>query len=499
MEIVEVVDRKSLQAYLEGLEGDAGLLTTRRVAFFAAISVAPAALRFLAGNQILPNRDLTPLAVLGAYSISGIVSIIPTPEIASSAAAAAAATACTEAGFGTAAATSSSAASSAAYSSSSAAYSSSSVSAATGASYAAASSSDFDASDFWCDLRIFLTGQQTAPDAPMPAITLDAARVEDWSQTRILLRDDSAVDWTFWIAWFDRVLAGKNIYADLLAPILNGLTKDDWLGDPAKVNPLFDHILPLYAVEATQIGERIRLNADQEYFAEPVTKLPNEILTEAIERAEDAVADFTILIQGQQSYLGDFTELTAQIAIWLDRYGDRPLRLYEKLADAHDLITDVARDSGLTQEKVVLIFQRELERSRTDIRAGDPQVEERINARVRVRYDEMEQPEQQAFLTVVAEGAAGAEPGLRSEMQEDLPLIAGDNGSPEVRTRALVREGERAIQINYLRAGFDAPAEEPKTASAVDKVAKGADTFNKMNKAAQGSWYIVTEIAKWFL
>ena len=83
----------------------------------------------------------------------------------------------------------------------------------------------------------------------MPAITLDATRLEDWNQTCILLKADSAVDWTFWITWFDRVLAGKDIHAEMLVPILNDLTEDDWLGDPAKVNPLFDEVLAVYLAE----------------------------------------------------------------------------------------------------------------------------------------------------------------------------------------------------------------------------------------------------------
>jgi hypothetical protein len=253
VKIAEVVDQESLQAYLEGLEGDAGLLTARRLAFFVVISVAPVALLFFAGKPSYRNRNLTPLAVFGACTISLVTSKIVTPGIVFAAAAddAAAAAYAAHASAADADASFAAAASFAAYASA-ASYASyayaSAAAAATHAAAAATHASSADA-DFWGDLRAFLTGQHTAPDAPMPAITLDAIRVEDWKQTCILLKSDSAVDWTFWITWFDRVLAGKDIHADMLAPILNGLTKGDWLGDPAKVNPLFDEVLAVYQVE----------------------------------------------------------------------------------------------------------------------------------------------------------------------------------------------------------------------------------------------------------
>ncbi|MDE0849832.1 hypothetical protein [Yoonia sp.] len=247
MEIAEVEDRESLQAYLEGLEGDAGRLTARRVAFFVAISVAPVALRFFAGEPSYQNSDLTPLAVLGAYAISGVASTITTPEIAASFDASfdAADAADAAASSADAAASSSDAASAASFAAASASFAASASSSSDAASAAAASFAAASAY-FWGDLRIFLMGQRTAPDAPMPAITLDVTHVEDWEQTCILLKADSAVDWTFWITWFDRVLAGKDIHADMLVPILNELTEDDWLGDPAKVNRLFDEVLAVY-------------------------------------------------------------------------------------------------------------------------------------------------------------------------------------------------------------------------------------------------------------
>jgi hypothetical protein len=367
VEIAEVVDRKSLKAYLEGLEGNSGLLTARRVAFFAAISVAPAALRFFAGNRSYRDRDLTPLAVLGAYSISGVRSTIRTPEIARAASASAAAAA-----FAASAASASAArAARAAASAARAAFAPDSASADAFASDAAAASADASASAdafasafadayFWGDLRSFLTGQRSAPDAPMPAITLDATRLEDWNQTCILLKADSAVDWTFWIAWFDRALAGKDIHADMLAPILNGLTEDDWLGDPAKVNPLFDDVLAVYHAENTAVD----LDTDVDDV------IDNTPLGEDLVLGDDSLFHLVPTDTISEAFMPDILGQIASARRILTTT-DRQTNAYQPLAEELRILEDA---ESIHNDRPVLILKdvsRVLKRLAGKIKSGD--------------------------------------------------------------------------------------------------------------------------------
>lgn len=44
-----------------------------------------------------------------------------------------------------------------------------------------------------------------------------------WTRASAALRSDTAVDWSFWIAWYERVLAGRDTLPDELAPIFNRL------------------------------------------------------------------------------------------------------------------------------------------------------------------------------------------------------------------------------------------------------------------------------------
>ena len=72
---------------------------------------------------------------------------------------------------------------------------------------------------------------------------------ETWTFSKNALKKASAEKWQFWIAWYECILAGKNTYPDLMAPILNELTKEDWLGDPVAVNARFDDVLAVYESE----------------------------------------------------------------------------------------------------------------------------------------------------------------------------------------------------------------------------------------------------------
>jgi len=64
---------------------------------------------------------------------------------------------------------------------------------------------------------------------------------------RLAFKADSfGTDWTFWITWYERVLAGKDIYPNMLSPILNGMTEEDWLGEPDEVNARFKDVLAKY-------------------------------------------------------------------------------------------------------------------------------------------------------------------------------------------------------------------------------------------------------------
>lgn len=246
MEIAKVVDRESLRAYLDGLADDVRVDTSRYVAMRAAGRVAPIAIRYFAENAPVGLHKLTALAILGAFAFSGVAFLALTFGGGRASASSAAAKAASSASSITVH-DDSSAAVAAAYASSAAVFVASADVA--NAVFAVSEAADAAGSIIWEKLRADLT--QTvllAPNPLWPDKDMPQQIADDWAAACIAFDADKN-DWRFWITFYNRLLDGKDIHADLLAPTLSNLTEEDWIGDPALVTPLFDDVLAVYEAE----------------------------------------------------------------------------------------------------------------------------------------------------------------------------------------------------------------------------------------------------------
>ena len=237
MEIAEVQDKESLKRYLEALPENQRREITLRLAFRAAARVLPVAVRFLAQSRLSGNNHLTPLPVFCAASIAGIAVAggiaVQSTEAASRAYA-----------MSNAAALDSNAA---------AADSANAVAASANAAInnAAAITSIEDAAytatfHVWHWVRVDLSNESFGP------LWFEGARDDqalDWAEAKTALQADITADWSFWIAWYERVLAGRDTLPDALAPIFNRLTQEDWEKGPAHINPMFADVLAMYRAD----------------------------------------------------------------------------------------------------------------------------------------------------------------------------------------------------------------------------------------------------------
>ena len=241
MEIAEVQDRESLERYLEALPEDERREVAVRVAFRAAARVLPIAALNFALSQAYIMRDLTAVSIFGALSIAGVAALTSTPAIATSAADNASFTATAAAdkpSFAVAAASSS--------------FASADAAAAAYASYLA---------DIWDFARLDLTDGEHGPlwgDGAIPD-----ALVQVWADAKTAMGKDPKADWSFWIAWYERVLAGRDFLPNDMAPILNELRKADWNKGPAHINPLFDGVLAKYRAQDIEVSgsDQVRLTS----------------------------------------------------------------------------------------------------------------------------------------------------------------------------------------------------------------------------------------------
>ena len=235
----EVRDRKSLEAYLDSLPEDERRAVALRVASNAALRVLPIAARDFLTENWARERDLTPVSVFGACSISRVASVLPTREIAATASrATAAAFAASRVAARAAATAAARTAARAAATAAAASRVAATADAATAAAFAAT------ALDLWPLIRRDLVEEsaQVWPEGTPRAMA------DIWVEAVAAMRADNA-DWSFWIAWYDRALAGREWHPEAMTPILNEITEKDWNKGPGHINPMFDEVLALYRAD----------------------------------------------------------------------------------------------------------------------------------------------------------------------------------------------------------------------------------------------------------
>ncbi len=382
MEIAEVVDRESLEAYLDALPDDTRQQTARLIAHRSAARVAPRAFTGFRPYSA-QQSDLTMLSVFGCNSIIAVAAFSSTAIIAASATAAStfAATATASSFFifaPTFAATATASTASSTAASSTAA-----------SSTAASSTAAFAAAILWQNVRLDLalaasTTKWMVPlwqDAEPP---VDLA--QDWTTARDVFAKDTDGKWQFWIKWYDRILAGKNTHPDLMAPILNTLTKDDWLGDPAAVNVLFDDVLAVYEAEdaaaieaATPLGETVVYDGQQDLLVlRPLDHIQDNYLTTIHSQIASAVRVLNISGTGANAYqplsdevaiLGDAQTIHADRPVLILKGVSRVLKRLERKIQTGDC-PSATQDANIEDFQSILIdVQGELVGFNDEVRA----------------------------------------------------------------------------------------------------------------------------------
>ncbi|MCB5197632.1 hypothetical protein LGQ03_00110 [Loktanella sp. TSTF-M6] len=237
MEIAEVQDEESLKRYLEGLPDGYRLRTARRVAFRAAARVLPLASDYFASNPSVDGVELTPTPIFGAIAVASVSVLWPAPKILYNKIAFATSRAAntSHSRANPSATASANAAAAAAFANPRA------------VSFASFATDTFDA--FEC-ARHDLSQKVVNDRYPFIGLWDGFDQPENiksaWVRSKLLFDNDRNADWSFWVAWYERVLVGGNFLANDVHKILSALEEGDWKKGPAHVNPMFDGVLAKY-------------------------------------------------------------------------------------------------------------------------------------------------------------------------------------------------------------------------------------------------------------
>ncbi len=102
------------------------------------------------------------------------------------------------------------------------------------------------------------------------------------------------IDWSIWIHWYNRVLQDRDWHPKAIGAILEQITREDWEKGPKHVNPMFDEVLALYLAEDFIAANPYGFKADIDIGRQRLTLGAREPvdMTEIIEKLRSAFRDF---------------------------------------------------------------------------------------------------------------------------------------------------------------------------------------------------------------
>lgn len=447
VEIADIIDRGSLEAWLNDQPDIRA--ASNIIAHRTAMRVLPLAWNWFASPA--RKADVAPLSVLRVSLTSGVVCSAGTPEVRAAAySAARSAVLSSDSAVG-------SAVLSAVFSADSAAAS------AADSAAASAQSAAFSAADIWPSIRAdcanLIAGVDLTTQSLWPTSNPQADQMwQDLKSTlqarstgsKATARGAPALDYTFWINWYDHALAGTETRWDMLTEV--ALLDDKiWQGN---ANALMDEIHAIerkHATAATPYAERIEENPDTHKLRSvPLSQLPADRGHDIADRLRDAAEIIPVndpSANAQYASLGPDIEY---LKSGVEKYHGRPARLYDVvMAVTARLEHRIQVGDCPTPEQDVLIgaLRSELLSVTDDLRIFDPEVRNVVEIRQLDKADKAQPEDKEALAEAAKELSPVSEGALAQGWREDAYVLRDPMATPQETRQAIYRISSRIIRV----------------------------------------------------
>ena len=153
------------------------------------------------------------------------------------------------------------------------------------------------------------------------------------------------MNWSFWTQFYDDALVGR----DQNWPLLHEIATSDAIDSnapAAEINTAIEDLIEINALKLSPIAEQMKHDPDdQKIYGKSLTGLTAQQTSDASQRVRDAIARLEkITPKGNYSLCGLISTELDYLRQDLDRYGHKPLRLYEVFFDCY---VDLQRASTL--------------------------------------------------------------------------------------------------------------------------------------------------------
>ena len=271
----------------------------------------------------------------------------------------------------------------------------------------------------------------------------------DWHNLREKLLaadtpDQRGADWSFWVKWYDDILAGNPQNWDMLHEIVT--TPDiDWEASLREVNDKINGIVEAYALKNSYYFERIEFSeAKQKLIVVPEGSFDGASVQTAYQRLRDAIED--VRDAPKEGNLDPEYALRDEIRILektLDRPTTQPIFVVEKCFDCVKRIQARLDDATIFGHDVE-DFQKALDRSAFDIIGIDEDARRIVERRTNENLLSLAKEDRDRLSQFVEEAAPIIDADLKDDFETDL---SGDDDPETEGEGSALRGASRILRI----------------------------------------------------
>jgi hypothetical protein len=271
-----------------------------------------------------------------------------------------------------------------------------------------------------------------------------------WSDLRETLRSRTG-DWSFWLDWYERALAGTPQKWDIIRQLAL-IPPDDWQTGADHVNRIIAKLQLKQAVAKTPNAEVISVNeATLKLRADPLSEMPRDHLDEAVQKLRDVASLFDLsanrsnqhrALEPERELIEKATQRHAQHPRMLHWYCIRAIRRMDvKIRNGDCPSQDQDADIADFYETVLSVS--------VDLYERDPLVREAVDHAAGAHLRDLTQDEADTIVRAADEVAERSEDDLATELPEQARAAVDPTTPLAERKEALYVTKSRLLR-SYL-------------------------------------------------
>jgi hypothetical protein len=281
-------------------------------------------------------------------------------------------------------------------------------------------------------------------------------------------------DWSFWVRWYDKAMAGEPQDWSLLKEIAL-IPPVDWDKGPEHVNSIIADKIAQRASELTPYAEEIVVTVEGHFDVVPLAQEPPATIQAVCDAVSTAVERIMARMGSGNLYAMIHEDLVdLQEAVQL--YCNHPVRLHDELGSVWRSLNRRLDEELPRGDRLLDHLERVLDDAQIDLRREYREVDRAHRSRTAVRLRRFEGKARELVEVVAPAAAALSAESLGREMVKD-PKTADEAGDAETRDVARYRWTSRISRMvsSARRNAVDAADDARKLNQGIDASSKLVD------------------------